>query len=135
MDPFVFPTAGAELLQAQLDWVNDDIRACLLISGAVVDADTMTYLADISADARIVTSATLTGRTTTGGKANSHAAYFADFVDVDQRLVDRVVLYLHNADPAAALLIAYYEGAAGFPFYGAGRNYYVAPTGGYWFKP
>lgn len=135
MPSFIFPTAGEELLQGNLNWLTDDIRAVLLQDGVTIDRDTMVYLDDVPEAWRITTSTTLTGRAVTGGKALSYAAYFEDFVDIEARQIGSILIVRHDAVPADTLLIAYYEGTNGFPFYGAGRNYYVAPLGGAWFQP
>lgn len=135
MASYFFPTAAEEILQGTLLWLTDDIRAVALRDGASINSASMVYLSDVPAGDRLAVSVSLSGKTVTAGVVNSNAAFFPDFVDLSASAVGGILLIRYDVVEADTLLVGYYDGAEGFPFYGAGRNYYVAPSGsGGWLR-
>ncbi len=114
-----------KFLKGVIDWTNgeDDIRCVLVETGVGVDQYDVDlasdeFLSDIAAAARVDTSADLTSRTTAAGVAD---AADVTFTAVTGNEVGAVVIYKHNADAAAAALVAYIDSATGLP---------VTPNGG-----
>lgn len=112
--------AGREaFLIGQIDWSSNTIRAVLIDTTKYTVSPTgHAWLSDISADARIATSAPFTGKTTSGGVA---AAADATFTSVTGPTCSALVIYKDGGSPGNSRLIAYITSAVGLP---------VNPNGG-----
>lgn len=102
-----------------IDLINDTIKAVLVDHGVDTPVPaTDIYLSDITAGARVATSAALANKTTTGG------VFDAD--DITLSLVtgascESIVLYKDSGNPATSPLIAVIDTMTGLP---------VTPNGG-----
>jgi hypothetical protein len=112
--------AGREgFLIGQLDWSTNTIRAVLVdITKYTVSIGGHAWLSDISADARIATSAPFSSKTTTAGVANAAAA---TFTSVTGQACSALVIYRDSGSASTSRLIAYITSAVGLP---------VVPNGG-----
>lgn len=97
-----------------LDWINDDIKAVLVDTGAyTVNLATHEFLSDIPVGARIATSSNLAGKTSTAGVADADDI---TFTGVTGATVEALVLYKDTGVAATSPLIAYIDSATGLPF-------------------
>lgn len=97
-----------------LDWINDDIKAVLVDTGAyTVNLATHEFLSDIPVGARIATSGNLAGKTSTAGVADANDL---TFTAVTGATVEALVLYKDTGVAATSPLIAYIDSATGLPF-------------------
>jgi hypothetical protein len=108
-----------KFLNADIDWTADDIKAVLVDTGSYsVAIDTHEFLSDISAGARIATSANLSSKTSTLGVAD---AADVTFTAVSGATVEAIVLYKDTGVAGTSPLIAYIDSATNLP---------VTPNGG-----
>lgn len=112
--------AGREgFLIAQIDWSTQTIRAVLIdTTKYTVSIAGHAWLSDISADARVATSAPFSAKTTTAGVANAAAATFSS---VSGPTCNALVIYRDTGTASTSRLIAYITSAVGLP---------VTPNGG-----
>lgn len=104
-------------LDGTIDWDTNQINVALVSSAYVVNLATHDFWDDVSANV-VGTPQALTGKTVTAGVAD---ASDVTFTAVTGSQVNYLVIYQHNASPAAARLIAYIDTGTGLP---------VTPNGG-----
>lgn len=108
-----------KFLQADIDWLVDDIKVVLVDTGAyTVSIDTHEFLSDIAGGARIATSGNLASKTSTLGVAD---AADVTFTAVSGTTVEAAVIYKDTAVAGTSPLIAYIDTATGLA---------VTPNGG-----
>jgi hypothetical protein len=106
-------------LIGQIDWSTHTIRAVLIdITKYVVSITGHSWLSDISADARVATSAPFTSKTTAAGVAG---AANATFTSVSGPECKALAIYRDTGTASTSRLIAYITSAVGLP---------VMPNGG-----
>jgi hypothetical protein len=106
--------AKTDLLNGNLDWVADDIRAVLVDAADYTPNLTAdTHLDDVPAGARVATSGAMTGKTAAAGVADAADVTFAA-VSGDQ--AEGVLLYKHTGSEATSTLILWLDtGVTGLP--------------------
>ena len=112
-------------LEAQLNWLTDDIKVVMVDTGTYTYASTHEYFASIPPEARITAPTTLTNKTSTNGAADAQDVTFAA---VNGPSIEALVIYREvlgadgiTPDEAASPLIAYIDTATGLP---------ITPNGG-----
>ena len=112
--------AGREgFIIGQIDWSTHTIRAVLIdITKYTVSITGHSWLSDISADARVATSAPFTSKTTAAGVAG---AANATFTSVSGPICRALAIYRDTGTASTSRLIAYITSAVGLP---------VTPNGG-----
>ncbi len=123
----LYDPARERFLKGEIDWLTDDIRAVLV---STIEGDNPytfaaghEFLADIHENARRATVDLDVGdRLATDGKA---IAGNVTYLSVTGAEVGAVVIYKHNADPAAAPVIAYIDTGVGLPVVPNGGDIYV----------
>lgn len=97
---------------AQIDWVDDTIKAMLVdTADYTVSIDTHEFLSDVPAGAREET-ITLTGKTNVLGVMDADDAVFTG---TSGDPCEAIILYKDTGDPATSPLIAYIDTATGLP--------------------
>lgn len=112
--------AGREaFLAGDIDWLNDDIRLILIDTADYTkDLATDDFLDDIAAAARVATSGSLAGKTTTAGVADADDVTLSSVSgDVSEELVG----YQHTGTESTSRLIFNIDNAVGLP---------ITPDGG-----
>ncbi len=121
----LYDPARERFLKGEIDWLNDDIRAVLVSTSEGDNPYTFAagheYLDDIHADARRATE-DLDDVFATDGKA---IAGNSTYTAVSGAEVGAIVIYKHNADPAAAPLIAYIDDGVGLPIVPNGGDIFI----------
>lgn len=118
MANFVYPSAKQLLLEGQLNWLSDQIYGILLNTQYYTASPAHTSLADIDAQAFVVSSSVLTGRTAANGVAD------ADDITMPPTtgpVCQALILVKDGGTAIQSKLIAYIDTAQGLPF---------TPTGG-----
>jgi hypothetical protein len=112
--------AGREgFLIGQIDWSTHTIRAVLVdTTKYTVSISGHAWLSDISADARVATSAPFSSKTTTAGVAGAASA---TFTSVSGPECKALAIYRDTGTASTSRLIAYITNAVGLP---------VTPNGG-----
>jgi hypothetical protein len=87
-------------------------------------------LADLLAGSRVVTTASLAGKTSTGGTFDSNDALVTAGTG-DQ--FESLVMYKDTGTPTTSPLTVYYDVATGLPFTPSGGNITIAPHASGWF--
>ncbi len=105
-------------LEAEINWLADDIKAVLVDTGNYILEESHEFLSDIPANARVVTSTNLTNKTTDLGAADADDVTFPN---VSGSSAEAIVLYKDTGDEATSPLIAYIDTATGLP---------ITPNGG-----
>lgn len=108
---YVLSAAKQALLERRVDWRTDPIFAVLVDTGTYTFSPAHASLADVPPWARIATSGTLTGRTTTNGVADADDVTFPAVAGNTVRAVA-----LFNGTAESALYLCYMDEAAGLPF-------------------
>ena len=113
--------AGREsFLNADIDWLVDNIKAVLVDTAAyVVNLATHNALDDIAGGARIATSSNFSAKTSTAGVAD---AADPTFTLVTGPTCEALVIYKDTGVEATSLLIAYIDTATGLPVTPGGGN-------------
>lgn len=101
----LYPSARERALTTGLNWASGDIRIVLVDSGYVYDS-THDFLNDVGAGTRVATSASLTGKTTTGGVAD---ASDVTFVGLAGDAVAGIIVYEHTGVESTSPLICFYD--------------------------
>lgn len=115
----LFAKGREGFLDGSIDWDTDTIKAVLVDHGTDTPVPaTDQFLSDISAGARIATSAALSSKTVTDGVADAADITFSA---VSGASVESIVLYKDTGSAATSRLIAYIDSATGLP---------VTPNGG-----
>lgn len=112
-------------LEAQLNWITDDIKVVMVDTALYTFAASHEFLSSIAAEARVTAPTTLTSKTSTNGAADAQDVTFAA---VNGPSIEALVLYKQVFGPdgvtpadAASVLIAYIDTATGLP---------ITPNGG-----
>lgn len=105
-------------LQADIDWLVDNIKAVLIDLADYTFVNTHANLSDIPAPARVATSPNLAGKTATNGTADADDITFSA-VTGDQS--EALALYKDTGVATTSTLICYIDTATGLP---------VLPNGG-----
>ncbi len=112
-------------LEAQLNWITDDIKVVMVDTALYTFAASHEFLSSIAAESRVTAPTTLTSKTSTNGAADAQDVTFAA---VNGPSIEALVLYKQvlaldgvTPDDAASILIAYIDTATGLP---------ITPNGG-----
>ena len=109
----LYGLAREAFLNADIDWLVDDIRAILVDTGAyTVSIDVHDFLDDVPVGSRIATSTALTGKTSTLGVADANDVTFPLVSGVT---IEAIILYKHTGVEGTSRLIAYIDVATGLP--------------------
>lgn len=104
---------------AEIDWIDDTIKAVLVDTGAYTfNQSSHQFLSDIASGARIATSSALAVKSATAGVCDADDVTFST---VTGPTVEAVVLYKDTGTASTSRLIAYIDSATGLP---------VTPNGG-----
>lgn len=115
----LFDFGRGSFLDANIDWAANDIKAVLVDHGVDTPVPgTDEDLADITAGARIATSANFTTKTSTAGVADADNLTYST---VSGASVESIVIYYDSGVEATSLLIAFIDTATGLP---------ITPNGG-----
>lgn len=107
------------LLQADIDWLVDDIKIVLVDTALyTVNLATDQFLSSIPSGARVFTSGNLSGKTAADGVADASDVTMSTVTGAS---VEAVVIYRDSGSAATSALIAYIDTATGLP---------VTPNGG-----
>jgi len=107
-------------LQADIDWLVDDIKAVLIDTGAyTVNLATHEFLSDIPLGARISTSSNLASKTSTNGVADADDVVFSLVTGVN---CEAIALYKDTGVAGTSALICYIDTATGLPVLPNGGN-------------
>lgn len=109
----LYDTGRAAFLNADVDWLVDNIK-CVLIDVAdyTVNLATDDFLDDIPVAARVATSGNLASKTSTAGVAD---AADVTFTAVTGDVSEALVIYKDTGTAATSQLIAYIDTATGLP--------------------
>lgn len=106
-------------LNGAISWSSHDIKVVLVDTDEYTpDLVTDEFLADIPVDARVATSANLSGKTSTDGVADANDVTFSTVTGAQS---EALVIYRDTGNVATSNLIAYIDTATGLP---------VTPNGG-----
>ena len=115
----LFDTGRAAFLNAGVNWTSDNIKAVLVDHGVDTPVPaTDSFLSDITAGARIATSANFSGKTSTAGVADAADLIFSA---VSGASVESIVIYKDSGVEGTSQLIAFIDTATNLP---------VTPNGG-----
>jgi len=115
----LFDTGRAAFLNAGVNWTSDNIKAVLVDHGVDTPAPaTDSFLSDITAGARIATSANFSAKTSTAGVADAADLTFSA---VSGASVESIVIYKDSGVEGTSQLIAFIDTATNLP---------VTPNGG-----
>jgi hypothetical protein len=110
---FVYPSAKQMLLEANLNWLTDPIYAILINTQYYAASLGHTSLADVDAQAFVVSSSLLTGRTTTNGVADADDLVFSPTAGP---ICQALILVKDGSTAIQSKLIAYIDTARGLPY-------------------
>lgn len=120
----LYDTGRDAFLNAEINWVGDDIRGILVdIALYTVNLATHDFLNDIPAGAREGTITALSGKSSSIGIAD---ASDLTFVTVTGATVEALVLYKHTGVESTSQLIAYIDTATGLPVTPGGGDIIIA---------
>lgn len=109
----LYDKAREAFLNGDIDWTNDDIRLILVdAADYTVDLANHDFLDDIPSVARVATSSSFTGKTSTNGVADANDVTLTS-VTGDQS--EALVIYQHTGTEGTSRLIAYIDTATGLP--------------------
>jgi len=115
----IYDLAREKFLNADIDWLIDDIKAVLVDTASyTVNLATDEFLDDITAGEQVAHSANFTTKSSTAGVAD---AADITFVTVTGDQCEALVIYKDTGNSATSPLIAYIDTATGLP---------VTPSGG-----
>jgi len=112
MSNFVYNGGKKALLEGQVNWLTDNIRAILLDKARYAPSTPHATLADVPTDARVAVSGTLTGRTTTNGVAGSTGAAWTALPNVSCEAL--AIVKVTGVD-STSVLVCYIDTALGLP--------------------
>lgn len=115
-----YPLGRQGFLEGQIAWLTDTIVTVLVDTNAYTYSPNHLSLADIPAAARVATSGTLSGRTSTAGVADADDITF--FAVSAGTVAEAVVVYKSTSTELTSRLIAYYDQAQGLPATTTGGN-------------
>ena len=109
----LFDKGRERFLLGQINWAGDDIKACLVDTGAyTVSLVNHEFLADVAPAAILSTSANFSGKTTAAGAAD---AADVTFTAVSGPTAEAVIIYKDTGVGATSPLIAYLDSGTGLP--------------------
>lgn len=108
----LYDPARESFLRGEIAWQTADIREVLVDLADYTPSMAHQFLSSIPVAARVATSASLTGKTTTAGVADANDPVFAGATG-DQ--AEAIVGYVHTGSDATARLIYYIDSATGLP--------------------
>lgn len=114
----MYGKGAQKLLNKQIDMDTDDIRAVLLSNVYTPDLDVHEFYSDLSGV--LGTPIALTSKSITLGIFDADDITYPTIAAGSTG--KGVALYVHNADPAAAALVAWIDNFLGFPFATTGGN-------------
>lgn len=113
MANFLYDGAREGFLRGEIAWQTADIREVLVdLADYIPSQATHQFLSSIPVAARVATSASLTGKTTTAGVADADDPVFAGATG-DQ--AEAIAGYVHTGSDATARLIYLLDTATGLP--------------------
>lgn len=115
MDNVRYPYGNQKILEGDIHWLTDPLKIVLVGTQSYTYSAIHQSLADVPAAARVVTSGTLTGRTSTLGVADADDVSFGT-VAAGPR-IDAAVLYHDTGTESSSTLIAYMPNGVGLPIY------------------
>lgn len=115
----LYTGARAALLEAQLNWLSDDMKSMLIDRDAYTpNFDTHMYLSDVPGVSRMTPGVLLTGKTTTGGAARANNC---TFTSVSGTTIESILIYKDTGVEGTSRLVAWLDTATGLP---------ITPNGG-----
>lgn len=108
----LFDPGRESFLRGEIAWQTADIREVLVDLADYTPSMAHQFLSSIPSGARVATSASLTGKTTTAGVADANDPVFPGATG-DQ--AEAIVGYVHTGSDATARLIYYIDSATGLP--------------------
>ncbi len=123
----LYNKAREKFLTTGINWLTDDVRAMLVSTTEGDNAYTFSadheFLDSIHANARRATMADgLTDKSAVDGKAVAENVTYSSVTGAE---AGAIVIYKHNADPAAADLIAYIDDGVGLPIVPNGGDIFI----------
>ncbi len=115
-----YPYGNQKILEGDIAWNDGPICAVLVGTASYSYNPVHRHLADIPVGARVATSGTLTGRTSTLGVADADNLVFTA-VGAGPR-IDTVVLFNNTGDETDSVLIAYMSDGIGLPVHPDGSD-------------
>lgn len=122
----LYPKAKEAFLNADINMANNTITIALIDTGNYTYSATDQYRSDISDDA-IISSATLSNKTTANGVFDADDALFTSVTGAN---CEALILYQNTGDNSTSRLIAYIDSATGLPILPNGGDISVAFSGG-----
>ena len=112
MANFVYNGGKKALLEGQVNWLTDNIRAILLDKAHYTPSAAHATLADVPTQARVAVSGTLTGRAATNGVASSSGAAFTALPSVSCEAL--AIVKVTGVDNTS-ILVCFIDTALGLP--------------------
>jgi len=112
MANFVYNGGKKALLEGQVNWLTDNIRAILIDRAFYTPSAAHATLADVMPQARVAVSGTLTARTTANGVAGSSGASFTALPNVS---VEALAIVKVTGVDSTSTLICFIDTALGLP--------------------
>lgn len=120
MSNALYELAQDKIINADIDWTQDDIKAVLIdTADYTVDLVTDEFLSDIPSAAIVATSDNLTGKGVTAGVVTASPA---EFSLVSGDTVEAMVVYQDSGVAATSPLICYIDTSPNFPITPSGGN-------------
>lgn len=115
----LYSNARQMFLTAQLNWVTDTVKACLIdTTKYTIQVDSDLYFSVIPSNAIVGSVVTLTNKVGVLGAADANDTTFSA---VSGPTIGAVILFKDTGDPSTSPLIAYIDSAVGLP---------ITPNGG-----
>ena len=112
-------------LEAQLNWITDDIKVVMVDTAVYTFAASHEFLSSVALESHVTAPTTLTSKTSSNGAADAQDVTFAavNGPSIEALVIYKQVLGLDGVTPddAASILIAYIDTATGLP---------ITPNGG-----
>jgi len=126
MANLLYDPAREKFLTGDINWLTDDIRVALVSTSEGDNPYTVNashaFLDSVHANAIRSQVGPLENKGADDGKASADNITFPA---VDGAEAGALVIYVHNADPAAAALIAYLDTGVGLPVLPNGGDIYI----------
>ena len=122
----LYPKAKEAFLNADIDMAVDTITIALIDTGEYTFDSTHQYRSDIS-DSAVISSATLSNKTTTNGVFDADDATFTSVTGAN---AEALILFQDTGVQSTSRLIAYIDSATGLPILPNGGDITVAFSSG-----
>lgn len=109
----LYPKAKEAFLNADIDIASDTITIALIDTGEYTYSSSHQYRSDI-ANAAVISTATLSNKTTTDGVFDADDATFTSVTGAN---CEALVIFQNTGDQATSRLIAYIDSATGLLLY------------------